>query len=1037
MKKEAINTFEEGLNYDLNPLVTPNNVLTDNVNGTFLTFNGDELSLQNDAGNTKIKLHSAGEWDIDNTYSKGHIAYDLESYKCYRSKENNNKGNILSNTIYWEEITGYVQLSDGFYPIGIKEHGGVLYIVSVKEDNENLIGDFEINQSSNTFGFGLKSIYLEKGRSYIFEARGNSSSDALTEGCHNKIYIYLWGYNDEGNWVRIQQNSLDFKTDAMQTKRVSFTANYSGTYEILSFKVINTKGDPQAIVTSPVVFTQWYKVYEHGSVMEFGSYPSPEEINSDSLNSGMSYESNPNTISELLYNPKVINNVDFKSGTCVQFTSSGTIDLSHVSLQKFQANNLTGTIKKFYKIKLLQQLTTGWIDLTDQIWEKYAKFKGGNINNSGTVDHWLNDSNFKFYCQSRFKGKLQLTIEIEDFVFELQNSLELTINDGRYLLNGTIYTGENPETSLNVKSLEIRYNSGNSSSLFTSNTIFGENSLSFPIDLQSRELLTYQIIPRIYYYNPINLFKYSDNFWRDSGWQIPIVAWSEDPGTAQVTPIIESAYRERFLTVQCSSTTHRGWATIPLPEDLPNGNYTFSVDTLESTKVTIQVPTASNSEYTTHDLGTSNGEWVRRTISFGIGATSRRNIAIFAATTVAVSGIPYSTAYKNFKLSSGTHSSLEWIKDPSELWEDLPSEYINNWIYNGVINISELELPIPADGDLKLKLSGFEEVDIYAGEEVISVKKLYRKLILVDNNGYNLNNLLLFSPDEYYFQAFEVENDYNNYNFDNPKVLGVFLVSQSGSNYIVNGQKIKFNSNITLLKSTIIKNLLSSLSSIGSIIPVEGLINITVYPKNWGVWETLNVLNDYDLGSRWNELYIWQNGQRIDGSPEEDRKMLFRISAGTPFEIRYPYTPTYVSTGESSDKDINFGIIETVFREITSKSGVYTITFSCTLPSFGDFPLFFSPRTAGRIWLLMDHKGNDIYSGSLKTTDSYIPLNHYVINSSTQEVLTEYDWNESYYWDKNGNIVNIDNKGDNAIFESNFKYVADSNRFYRYEIINI
>jgi hypothetical protein len=56
MKKETVNVFDEGLNKDLNPIVTPNNVLTDNLNGTFITFNGDELSLQNDAGNTKIPV---------------------------------------------------------------------------------------------------------------------------------------------------------------------------------------------------------------------------------------------------------------------------------------------------------------------------------------------------------------------------------------------------------------------------------------------------------------------------------------------------------------------------------------------------------------------------------------------------------------------------------------------------------------------------------------------------------------------------------------------------------------------------------------------------------------------------------------------------------------------------------------------------------------------------------------------------------------------------------------------------------------------
>ena len=40
---------------DLHPLSTPNNVLTDCLNGTFITYNGNEFSLQNDQGNYKLE----------------------------------------------------------------------------------------------------------------------------------------------------------------------------------------------------------------------------------------------------------------------------------------------------------------------------------------------------------------------------------------------------------------------------------------------------------------------------------------------------------------------------------------------------------------------------------------------------------------------------------------------------------------------------------------------------------------------------------------------------------------------------------------------------------------------------------------------------------------------------------------------------------------------------------------------------------------------------------------------------------------------
>ena len=74
-KQTVTNTWSDGLNKDLNPIITPNTVLTDNLNGTFITYNGNEFSLQNDMGNV------------------------------YTTK-----------------------LSDGFYPIGMTEYGGIVYI---------------------------------------------------------------------------------------------------------------------------------------------------------------------------------------------------------------------------------------------------------------------------------------------------------------------------------------------------------------------------------------------------------------------------------------------------------------------------------------------------------------------------------------------------------------------------------------------------------------------------------------------------------------------------------------------------------------------------------------------------------------------------------------------------------------------------------------------------------------------------------------------------------------------------------------------
>ena len=79
IRSEATNTFQDGLVMDLNPLTTPNTVLTSALNATFVTFNGNEYVLQNDMGNGRVET---------------------------------------------------AKLPEGYIPIGTTELGGIIYIVS-------------------------------------------------------------------------------------------------------------------------------------------------------------------------------------------------------------------------------------------------------------------------------------------------------------------------------------------------------------------------------------------------------------------------------------------------------------------------------------------------------------------------------------------------------------------------------------------------------------------------------------------------------------------------------------------------------------------------------------------------------------------------------------------------------------------------------------------------------------------------------------------------------------------------------------------
>ena len=87
----AKNTFAEGLIMDFAPDNTQATCLTSALNATLLTFNGNEMSLQNDMGNCKIE-------------------------------------------------TG--KLTPGFIPVGMKEYGGIIYIASVNADGVCELGSF-------------------------------------------------------------------------------------------------------------------------------------------------------------------------------------------------------------------------------------------------------------------------------------------------------------------------------------------------------------------------------------------------------------------------------------------------------------------------------------------------------------------------------------------------------------------------------------------------------------------------------------------------------------------------------------------------------------------------------------------------------------------------------------------------------------------------------------------------------------------------------------------------------------------------------
>lgn len=123
--RKATNKFTKGLVMDFSPENTKNELLTHALNATLLTFNGNELSLQNDMGNARVE-------------------------------------------------TAY--LPEGYMPVGTCEYGGIIYIVSYNPlEDKSQIGCFpspERNISSDELG--ASDVVISK------DAFQKSDKDGLT-----------------------------------------------------------------------------------------------------------------------------------------------------------------------------------------------------------------------------------------------------------------------------------------------------------------------------------------------------------------------------------------------------------------------------------------------------------------------------------------------------------------------------------------------------------------------------------------------------------------------------------------------------------------------------------------------------------------------------------------------------------------------------------------------------------------------------------------------------------------------------------------
>ena len=264
MRQTQANTFSDGLNMDLHPLTTPNTILTDCVNGTMITYNDNEFVLQNERGNSKIKIGD----------------------------------------------TEHVKLSEGFIPVGMKEHNGILYIVSHNpQTKQSEIGTYPSPNKIQEHGVNL-----------VFEGNGEIKSNYTDFDQNIKYYDYNTIVTNQDNYtfssspnplVVLEHFILNKTGEVTKTKLIGkdgtetyrFTHEGEGTlgyryrpYYLSSItpSIISSKGgsDAQLVIEATSDDKELYEVlktqddikFKYDIIIEFVNGGNKLEFKSESLN---------------------------------------------------------------------------------------------------------------------------------------------------------------------------------------------------------------------------------------------------------------------------------------------------------------------------------------------------------------------------------------------------------------------------------------------------------------------------------------------------------------------------------------------------------------------------------------------------------------------------------------------------------------------------------------------------------------------------------------------------------------------------------
>ena len=527
MRKDSVNVFSEGLVYDLNPLTTPNNVLTDCVNGTFITFNGDELALQNEAGNTQVQYEEVNlikdtNWTLNESTTvqvnfqwrvleaihnqfTNLVTYSENKFQfLYLSVPQNSILTIFNELDYkLYDSTEDDQLPEQeFYLLGTR--------VTPSGETHNVYRKKDTFNTNNRVLFRVKLFYQDA--EDLVTITGNVK---LPEG-----FLPI-GIKEHGGVLYIVSAK---KTDVSRVARwepgyIAYLNEFVY-YNILDKTFYRSKSDRNNSLLPLETNDKWEIIgseedyINYTGFVQIGTYPSPEfsgltELKGKEIVYVENDTSEQSQIQPELYRFKTINDAIFKSGRYVVFPDSSN-PLNVANLSRYNLGAVPQD-KKFYKLKLYNQLNNGYLDLTLDIWDKYLAHEPTN-----TEKYWFRDNTFRYYCPNQYKGKLALRLEIEDLdLFRIKGMTsvqfvpEVDPNPGYYILKINVETKTSASISAQQYKIKTRLEGEiewSPEQIINLNVDDGDNVFSgiysenINID-NSNKIIEYEIKPIFYFEN--------------------------------------------------------------------------------------------------------------------------------------------------------------------------------------------------------------------------------------------------------------------------------------------------------------------------------------------------------------------------------------------------------------------------------------------------------------------------------------------------------------------------------------------------------